>query len=390
MKILHVSEHIYRSSGVTVFCVELCDRLIDQGHTVKLALQWPDFKEPYPLRHTDILISIDRAIAEFENEHWDLVHINGVWNLPFHVIANKAYKFKVPIVWSPHGSLTPWALHHKWWKKLPAWWLYQRNDLTKANILHVTSENEVEDMRRLGLGNQIMIAPLGCQMPQAKTRNISQEGKILFVSRVQKKKGIPLLLKAFKNLLEMNTCAFEDHVLSAKELPNQCKSDAPIIENKKNIAENWRILIVGPDQEGHTHQLKKLTKTLGIEKQVDFLGPKFGAELDNLFNNADLFVLPSHSENFGSVVVEALAHGVPVITTKGTPWRELEENGCGWWVDVGVEPIANALQKAMSLSDGERRNMGSSGRKLVAEKYTWDAVVANILDGYKSVVRQTH
>ena len=99
--------------------------------------------------------------------------------------------------------------------------------------------------------------------------------------------------------------------------------------------------------------------------------------------DADLFVLPSLSENFGSVVIESLAQQTPVITTKETPWDELPRVGCGWWVDAGVEPLAETLKEAISLSDQERRAMGARGRALVERKYTWDAVVKKMIEGYE-------
>ena len=124
------------------------------------------------------------------------------------------------------------------------------------------------------------------------------------------------------------------------------------------------------------------------------------------YARADLFVLPTYSENFGIVVAEALWAGVPVITTKGTPWAELEcsasskfqvsssrlEERCGWWIDLpeaeGSNPSAwpaldNALSEAMVAND--LREMGRRGHALVESKYTWSAVVKAMVDGYERI-----
>ena len=99
-----------------------------------------------------------------------------------------------------------------------------------------------------------------------------------------------------------------------------------------------------------------------------------------------MFALSTYSENFGIVVAEALWAGVPVITTNGTPWQELEDCKCGWWIDIGVESLAKALEAAMLLSDVERHEMGEHGRRLEEEKYIWDAVVKAMVKGYESIL----
>lgn len=148
-------------------------------------------------------------------------------------------------------------------------------------------------------------------------------------------------------------------------------------------ADGWRVTIAGFDEEGCEAELRVRVKELGMEEDFEFPGPVYGVEKERLMADADLFVLPSLSENFGSVVIESLAQQTPVIATTETPWNELPRYGCGWCVDVGVAPLAKALKEAISLSDEERQAMGAKGRKLVEEKYTWDAVVKMMVDGYK-------
>ena len=178
----------------------------------------------------------------------------------------------------------------------------------------------------------------------------------------------------------MKNILYTGRIAPIKGLDNLCKAVAEV-----NM-EEWRLIIVGPDQENHTAELRKISENFGVQGLIDFVGPKYGDDLQRMYEEADIFVLPSYSENFGSVVVEALSHSIPVIATKGTPWQELEENGCGWWIDVGIKPLVEALRTAMSLRDEERQAMGRRGRKLVEEKYTWDAVVKAMISGYEEVL----
>ena len=139
---------------------------------------------------------------------------------------------------------------------------------------------------------------------------------------------------------------------------------------------------------------KARVKELGLDGSFVFTGPLDDEAKWDAYRRADVFVLPTYSENFGIVVAEALWAGVPVITTKGTPWGELETAKCGKWIDLpseGSNPSAwpalvEALREMMSLSDDERRQMGANGRRLVEEKYTWAAVVKEMVKGYELVV----
>ncbi len=356
MRILYVTYQRYRSSGVSVWCVEMCEKLLEMGHFVKLALQEPDYRDPYPVKHEELLTTTDEAIAGFDVAHWDLVHINGVWNWPYHQIATLARNRGIPIVWSPHGSLTPWAMGHKHMKKLLAWFLYQKRDLKRASVLHVTAQSEVEDMRQLGLKDAISVLPLGVnlrwtdeELCNLKARN--KRNRILFVSRIHPKKGVDNLIKAWA------------------KLKRECPS----------LILGWGLDIVGEcDFKGYLDELKSLAKAADVSDDVIFHGPLYGDRKENAYATSQLFVLPSHSENFGSVVVEALANGTPVITTKGTPWKELEENNCGWWIDVGVDSLFDALRDALAKGVVALQSMGANGRALVRRRYVWKAVAAQM------------
>jgi len=106
----------------------------------------------------------------------------------------------------------------------------------------------------------------------------------------------------------------------------------------------------------------------------------------NLHARADLFVLPTHVENIGIVIAEALASETPVITTKGAPWADLELHGCGWWIGIGPESLAVALQKATSCSNSELKEMGTRGRVLIGTKYAWSLVATQMKQVYTWVI----
>ncbi len=242
------------------------------------------------------------------------------------------------------------AIMMKWWKKLVALVVYQWWDLRKASVLHVCSEVERKDIERLHLGVPFITVPLGVDIAHASLGPREGIKTVLYVGRINRGKGLMNLVNAWDMVR----------------------------------AEGWRIVIAGFDEEGCEAELRARVKELGMEGDFEFLGPVYGAEKERLMADADLFVLPSLSENFGSVVIESLAQHTPVIATRETPWDELPRSGCGWCVDVGVEPLAKALKEAISLSDEERQEMGAKGRKLVEEKYTWDAVVKIMVEVYRT------
>jgi glycosyltransferase involved in cell wall biosynthesis len=175
---------------------------------------------------------------------------------------------------------------------------------------------------------------------------------MLFLSRVHPIKGLPLLLEAMA------------------------------VERQR--LRDWRLVIAGPDAVGHRHELAQQAERLGVSDMIEFVGLVADEkEKRGLLGSADLFVLPTHTENFGIVIAEALACGVPVVTTQGAPWRELEEHGCGWWVPVSARAIADALVDAATRPAAELRAMGERGRALVRSRYVWSIVAERSLVLYK-------
>lgn len=336
MKILHILPGLEKASGVTVFAVNLVREIEGLGEECEVCTSFASSR-----------LKIMEGV--------DLVHIHGLWWPWFFKMSRIALRRGVPIVWSPHGMLQKWALKNKWWKKIVGLSLYQWWGLRSAALLHATAESEVEDIRRLGLKNKVVIAPLGVGIDKGVAKMNGEKRTLLFVSRVQRKKGLPNLVAAWSLL------------------PAEIRKD-------------WSVRIVGPDEDGHVAELKAQCAKCKVMDDFHFRGPKYDEELECEYLNADLFVLPTHSENFGSVVIEALARGVPVITTKEAPWVELEEHKCGWWIEDSVAALCDALKTAMTLPREDLRMMGSRGVSLVKDKYTWESAARTMLNAYKEVI----
>lgn len=282
-----------------------------------------------------------------------LIHDNGLWRPYSRRLARIAGQIGVPRVVTLRGMLEPWAYKHRHWRKRVAWWLYQRKDLESAALIHATSEMEADNLSRFSLRTPVCVIPNGINLHNQPTHEKAEPRVILFLSRLHPKKGLPLLIEAFSQL----------------------------------NPENWRLRIAGPDETGCMVSLQTLVSELQMTSKVEFLGAVYGDEKDQLFVTSSVFVLPSYSENFGMVVTEALSHGVPVVTTTGTPWAILQDRECGWWVEPNVPAIRYALGNAICCSADTLARMGENGRNLVAEKYSWDIVARQVLSAYQEVLK---
>jgi glycosyltransferase involved in cell wall biosynthesis len=287
----------------------------------------------------------------------DVIHDNGIWLPHNHRLAELAIRRAIPRLVSTHGMLEPWALNHKRWKKGFAWWLYQRRDLKRARCHHTTAKTEAGQLERLGLGVPICVIPNGVDVPAefppvGKHENRCGRRTALFLGRIHPKKGLPMLIEAWTRVRP----------------------------------EGWRLQIAGPDEAGHRVEVENAVFAAGLSEIVSFVGPVAGEKKKSAFFSADLFVLPTHSENFGIVVAEALAHGLPVVTTTGAPWSRLPELGCGWWVDVSVDEIAAGLRQATSCDTETLRAMGARGREWVRAEFGWERIAKEFMATYEGLL----
>ena len=286
----------------------------------------------------------------------DVVHVNGCWYPGCALVQRWAQKMGCKVALTPHGMLEPWIVgRHYLTRKLPALWLYQRQAVRRADCLHATAESERRNLLALGYNRRVEVIPNGVDVGRIGIKaDWRRRKQILFLSRVHPKKGVELLIDAVAELRE--------------------------------ALDGYRVVIAGEGEASYVEQLKGRVRKAGVTSLVEFRGGVYGGAKWELYRQSDVFVLPTYSENFGIAVAEALACGTPVITTTGTPWHELAECGCGWWVEAGCRPLAGALADFLSLEDRQLESMGRRGRQLVEERYSSRRMAESLVDFYAKLI----
>jgi glycosyltransferase involved in cell wall biosynthesis len=274
----------------------------------------------------------------------DVIHVHGLWRMLFAQAARFAEQHRIPLVLSVHGMLHAAALDRRHGLKRAARWLFQDDTLRRAACLHATAPDEADAIRRAGFRGRIAVIPWGVAAddrdePAATAPPRNGLRTVLYLGRLHPSKGLEELLGAW----------------------SQVHGAHPA----------WRLVLAGYDQDGYRGTLEGLASALGVSDAVAFAGPVVGHARERFYADADLVVLPSPAENFGLVVPEALARGVPVIATQGAPWRSLVTEDCGWWTPSGREGLAAALNDALGRDAGELRAMGERGRRFALEHFTW-------------------
>lgn len=285
----------------------------------------------------------------------DIVILTGTYSFPT-LPALLVCKLRgKPLVWSPRGAL---QASHEWsgarrqglkriWERACA--LLRPRHAT----LHVTAEVEKDASLARLPGFTADIIPNAVELPPDLPPRVSKPGgtlRLMFISRVDPKKGLEILLQAMARLSPDTT-----------------------------------LDIFGRGEPAYVTSLRRLAEQLGVGERVHFRGHVDGEAKRAAFIGADLFVFATHSENFGMVVAEALAHGVPAIVSHGAPWPDLDSKGCGRWVPTTPQAFAAAIQ---DLRDKDLARMGENGRHWMEKDFSWESRASQMHALFERLVRE--
>lgn len=360
MKLVHVVPQVDReASGLSHSVPSLCNSLVEVGNQVdllctaarqglgpvniKMFPHWP------VLKGFSISPGLVAELARSRSDS-DIVHNHSLWTLvniaPGMVVPGSRAK----LVCSPRGTLSPWALSISRCKKR-ALWPIQRLTLSRASMLHATSHDEMQQIRSTGFRVPVTLVPNGVDIPSLNDSvRKGPRRTLLFLSRIHVTKGIDRLLHSWRDLQHRHP--------------------------------EWDLVIAGKDTTSYMSVCDQLVSELGLER-VFFPGPIYGEDKAIAYRNADLFVLPTHSENFGLVVAEALAHGCPVVVSKGAPWSGLEQTDSGWWTDNSVPALTATLDEAMSCGSDVLAQKGVNGRNWMKRDFSWSYAAEKMQVAYE-------
>lgn len=309
---------------------------------------------------TDQRTHVHRCEELEDIRHVDVTHFHGLWQPNHARVYRHCQKNNIPYVVSPHGMLEPWAFNHRRWKKLPYFWFRERRHLSRANAVVATSEMERESILRLVPNANVRVIPLGLDASAKPNYSASRKelgiasskNVILYLSRIDRKKALDVLVEALVAFPEKDTL----------------------------------LLIVGDGDKAYEKQIQKfITKHQDDLPEVRWVGPVWGDDRWKYLQAADVLALPTKSENFGFVVLEALWVGTTVLTTIHTPWKDYAR-GCGVEIcESNVDSVRSSLKvlaQAPSKSDEDRDRISMRCR----EQFHWERLQKQYNDAYQQAM----
>jgi glycosyltransferase involved in cell wall biosynthesis len=330
--------------------------------------KWKKFEDNFYVKYYDET-KVDKFSLQLYLNVWkdikiaDVVHIQGIFNTPIPISLFFARLYKKPILLSPRGSLGAWCLENGSSSK-QKWLEWFIKPFAYNIVWHATAEQEKNEIQAIFPNSKVEIISNGIEydlfqefsvfqkqefMTKFAKKEIEVEKIIVSMGRLQKKKGFDILIDSFVIVLEQYPKA--------------------------------KLFIAGQNEDEEDNLLQQI-KELGLVDKVFLTGAINGQEKIDFLANADLFVLPSHNENFGNVYVESLAAGTPIVASKNTPWSEVEEADCGKWVDNSVDETTSAILE-MLTKDKEKMQVNS--RKL-AQKYDWKNIALQFKEVFEDIV----
>lgn len=361
-KIIHYIPDIDHSHGGTTTYIQLLAEKL--GELSELHIVTHITPNPVDIKNSKIHY-INRNIFGAMKREWleilndikpNIVHVNGCWTPQCAWVQKWSQLLNYKVLLTPHGMLEPYIIKRNYWtKKLPALLLYQKKAICKANYIHATANSEKEHILQLGYNDKVEVISNAVNLDSIKMKSSWKRTKnILFLSRIHKQKGINFLIEAVASL-------------------------------KKEL-EGYKIIIAGEGEPSYIASLKQMVVEFGVQEEVIFVGGVYGEEKWKLFRNADLYVLPTFSENFGIAIAEALASGTPVITTEGAPWKDLIIYNCGWSTKIGTAGTINAIKEFLQLDEIALEKMGRNGRRIIEEKYSINAMAEKMIKLYNRIL----
>jgi glycosyltransferase involved in cell wall biosynthesis len=291
------------------------------------------------------------------NSRYDIYHAQGIWSYPTYITAKIARKQNKPYLITPRGMLYPQDMARGKLKKHLFLKLFLLNDLQKAACIHATCIEEMEHLRILGIKSPVVVIPNPTDISDMEKRIVTSKDKLRvgYLGRIHPRKNVERLIYAWNYL--------------------------------QYCVENGELLIIGDGDKKYFHFLRQEARRLNLTNVV-FTGFLSGNEKEAALSSLSYLVVPSDFENFGNIVTEALVRGIPVITSKGTPWRELNTHHCGWWIDNDIASIIRTLKEAISLDASAYQQMGLRGQALIKNNYSTEIVAEKMIQLYQWILHQ--
>jgi glycosyltransferase involved in cell wall biosynthesis len=388
MKILHVIANLApRYGGPSKACWEMARAVAQLGHEVSIYTTNQDgpgelevpldrsvYREGVEIRYFPIQAprfwgtSLPLALAlRRKIPASDLVHIHSLYLFHNLVAGHWCRQYQIPYLVRPHGTLDPYIHRRHRGRKRLLELLFENRNLRRAAALHFTTAEEAQLAAPFTFQTPAVVVPLGidlgefARMPEPgefrrRHPEIGDKRIILFFGRINFKKGLDILAQAFARVAR--------------------------------IRKEAHLVIAGPDDDGYGARVRTWLAEAGVLAQTSFTGMLLGPEKLAVLRDADLFVLPSYSENFGLAVIEAMAAGLPVIISdKVNIWREVQAGGAGRVIPGDAAVLAGEILELLDRPEAARR-LGQAGRSLVEERFQWPRIARSLAEAYGRIINE--